>query len=325
MERLSCSDLPRHLHVTSSSTSLSSSDSDHRASAPSSSRSRPQISGSSKQQPASTSASKSSSNQPQFAPMVRGHQLELLRPASESTNQYINGSVPLPREAVCFRCGVAGHYINRCTADDSQALQKWETAWLKSMLLPLPSHDKTWAPDKVHARSAQVYLAHDAIVRSNESRVVDARYAPIEPIPQSDSQLGARRAGLCATVEDADDESDYPVVADLKQADRSTMEAVAQGVLWAMSMMSEAAPPSKKRKGMPLSELLNEDDAVPLVREATAKKTARALNEKWGRRCDWQGLSSRLGQGPLFPRSRLEHERSSWRLPPGPGGRHHPR
>ncbi|KAG6283874.1 hypothetical protein E4U09_000138 [Claviceps aff. purpurea] len=147
----------------------------------------------------------------------------------------------------------------------------------------LPSPDKSWVPDKVHARSAQVYLAHDAIVRSNESRVVDARYAPIEPIPQSDSQLDARRAGLCATVEDADDESDHPspVVSNLKQADRSTLDAVAQGVIWAMSMMSEAAPLSKKRKGMPLSELLNEDNslprAVPLVREATAKKTARAL------------------------------------------------
>ncbi|KAG6089099.1 hypothetical protein E4U15_004189 [Claviceps sp. LM218 group G6] len=64
----------------------------------------------------------------------------------------------------------------------------------------------------------------------------------------------ARAGRGSATVEDADDESDYPhpVVSDLKEADRSTVEAVAQGVLWAMTMMSQAAPPSKKRKGMPL-------------------------------------------------------------------------
>ncbi|KAG5950844.1 hypothetical protein E4U58_001397, partial [Claviceps cyperi] len=74
-----------------------------------------------------------------------------------------------------------------------------------------------------------------------EPRIVNACYAPIEPVPliQPDSQLNARRAGLCATVEDADDESDlpHPVRGDLKEADRSTVEAVAQGVLWAMSMI----------------------------------------------------------------------------------------
>ncbi|KAG6022061.1 hypothetical protein E4U40_004909 [Claviceps sp. LM458 group G5] len=33
-----------------------------------------------------------------------------LRSAAESRNQYVNGSVPLPRGGACFKCVVAGHY-----------------------------------------------------------------------------------------------------------------------------------------------------------------------------------------------------------------------
>ncbi|KAG5942820.1 hypothetical protein E4U60_007064 [Claviceps pazoutovae] len=94
---------------------------------------------------------------------------------------------------------VAGHYIITCTATEDKILQKWESAWLKSMILPPPSHDKSWVPDRVHARSAQAYFAHDALTRDDKSFTVGARYAPIEPVPHFDSQLGARRAGLCAT------------------------------------------------------------------------------------------------------------------------------
>ncbi|KAG6214128.1 hypothetical protein E4U50_000621 [Claviceps purpurea] len=49
------------------------------------------------------------------------------------------------------------------------------------------------------------------------------------------------------------------------------LSAVAQGALWVMALISEAVPPSKKRKGMPIGEVLNDEDeallpqAVPLV------------------------------------------------------------
>ncbi|KAG6147391.1 hypothetical protein E4U28_007158 [Claviceps purpurea] len=66
-----------------------------------------------------------------------------------------------------------------------------------------------------------------------------------------------------------------------------------------MTLLSGAVPP-KKRKGMPLSEMLDDQlpEAVPLVREKLVKQNARALSEIWGREglgpIDWKALASRI-------------------------------
>ncbi|KAG6145104.1 hypothetical protein E4U12_000039 [Claviceps purpurea] len=44
------------------------------------------------------------------------HARPSLRPARESTNQYINGTTPLPRGVVCYRCGISGHIAAECAA-----------------------------------------------------------------------------------------------------------------------------------------------------------------------------------------------------------------
>ncbi|KAG5949953.1 hypothetical protein E4U58_001856 [Claviceps cyperi] len=85
-----------------------------------------------------------------------------------------------------------------------------------------------------------------------------------------DSQLiqsggaDAKRVGLRATVEEVADK-ELPVgpsLESLKGADEATLESVAKGALWVMALMAEAGPPTKKRKGVPVSEELDEDEAV---------------------------------------------------------------
>ncbi|KAG6167798.1 hypothetical protein E4U23_008154 [Claviceps purpurea] len=254
------------------------------------------------------------------APVSRSNQLEL-KPATESTNQYINGSVPLPRGGACFRCGIAGHYPANCSAPSDNLLQKWEVAWLKSMMLQPQKHDRTWVPDRVHARSALIYLNSDELdyeVGSESSRgcaSVTARFATIEACPEfvwndpHPIRLATRQASLSATVEDADDEGEPPLpdtlMNSLLLADPPTRESIAQGALWVMTLLSQTAPPSKKRKGMPLSEMLDESvpETVPLVREKLVKQNARALSEIWGREglgpIDWKALASRIAV-PIF-------------------------
>ncbi|KAG6025401.1 hypothetical protein E4U19_003209 [Claviceps sp. Clav32 group G5] len=236
------------------------------------------------------------------APVARSNQLEL-KPASESRNQHINGSAPLPRGGA---------------SSGDALLQRWEVTWLKSMMLQTQKYDKTWVPDRVHARSALIYLNSDEVeyeaVPSESSHCcppVTARFATIEPSPEfvwnDDSPpvwLSTLRADLSATVEDADDEdeSEQPetIKGDLLLADPPTLESVAQGALWVMTLLSEAMPPPKKRKGMPISEMLDDQlpEAVPLVREKLVRKNAKTLSDIWGREglgpIDWKALANRI-------------------------------
>ncbi|KAG6144759.1 hypothetical protein E4U28_001885 [Claviceps purpurea] len=172
-------------------------------------------------------------------------------------------------------------------------LQEWEVAWLKSMMLQPQRYDKTWVLDRVHARSALIYLNSDELdyeVGSSESSrgsaSVTARFVTIEASPEfawnDDPQpvrLATRHAGLCATVEDADDEDESEpletIKGSLQLADAPTLESVARGALWVMTLLSGAVPPSKKKKGMPISEMLDDQlpEAVPLVREKLVRRT----------------------------------------------------
>ncbi|KAG6157646.1 hypothetical protein E4U37_007070 [Claviceps purpurea] len=166
-----------------------------------------------------------------------GRSRELKSP-NQSRNPYINGSIPLPRGGACFRCGGAGHYVANCTATGDAVLTRWESAWLKSMVLP-SRNDQNWTPDRANARSAQVYLDGDALADDPAPAAetqyvgppVGARYIAVaaEPEPSSgaverqrdgtqDFQFGesnaddsqvfqfggtdAKIAGLCATVEE---------------------------------------------------------------------------------------------------------------------------
>ncbi|KAG6103804.1 hypothetical protein E4U13_000379 [Claviceps humidiphila] len=88
------------------------------------------------------------------------HARPSLRPARESTNPYINGTIPLPRGVVCYRCGIDGHIAAECT-EQNNLLREWEVAWLKSMSVPPVRDDGTWVPGRVNARLAQVYLERD--------------------------------------------------------------------------------------------------------------------------------------------------------------------
>ncbi|KAG5951743.1 hypothetical protein E4U58_001085, partial [Claviceps cyperi] len=291
------------------------------------------------------------------APIGRSRELQ---PASQSLNPYINGSIPLPKGGACFRCGIGGHYSTSCTATGDAVLQKWETAWLKSMILPPPQADRTWVPNRVHARLAQVYLDNDQTAEApyagpsdwytgppaqvkyasidgsdvcpGEVKVVkeEAPFVDVVEVSHAAVELqeDAGCACRCATVEDVtgvedtttiesvvdvedevadkmivdEDPPPLPVLQSLKEADDSTLESVARGALWVMTLISEMGPPPKKRKGGPRSDSDEDDIPLPqpvlLVREEAIRKYARMLNEIWGRQglgpVDWKALASRI-------------------------------
>ncbi|KAG6227564.1 hypothetical protein E4U26_001605 [Claviceps purpurea] len=98
---------------------------------------------------------------------------------------------------------------------------------------------------------------------SRGSASVTARFVTIEASPEfawnDDPQpvrLATRHADLCATVEDADDEDESEPLETIK-----------------------AVPPSKKKKGMPISEMLDDQlpEAVPLVREKLVEERPRRV------------------------------------------------
>ncbi|KAG6162102.1 hypothetical protein E4U11_002918 [Claviceps purpurea] len=112
---------------------------------------------------------------------------------------------------------------------------------------------------------------------SRGSASVTARFVTIEASPEfawnDDPQpvrLATRHADLCATVEDADDEDESEPLETIK---------VARGALWLMTLLSGAVPPSKKKKGMPISEMLDDQlpEAVPLVREKLVEERPRRV------------------------------------------------
>ncbi|CCE33749.1 uncharacterized protein CPUR_07675 [Claviceps purpurea 20.1] len=158
-------------------------------------------------------------------------------------------------------------------------------------------YDKTWVLDRVHARSALIYLNSDELdygVGSSESSrgsaSVTARFVTIEASPEfawnDDPQpvrLATRHSDLCATVEDADDEDESEpletIKGSLQLADAPTLESVARVALWVMILLSGAVPPSKKKKGMPISEMLDDQlpEAVPLVREKLVEERPRRV------------------------------------------------
>ncbi|KAG6314833.1 hypothetical protein E4U22_008420 [Claviceps purpurea] len=93
-------------------------------------------------------------------------------------------------------------------------------------------------------------------------------------------------------VEEVTDEEDdefplQPVLTSLRRAEQSTLESVAQGALWVMTLLSEAEPHPKKRKGIPIDEPLSEKEEqrgpAPLI---------------WGRQglgpIDWKELAGRI-------------------------------
>ncbi|KAG6088019.1 hypothetical protein E4U15_006935 [Claviceps sp. LM218 group G6] len=248
------------------------------------------------------------------------------------------------------------------------------------MILPPPQSDRTWVPDRVNARVAQVYFDNDQSAEAPYAgpsnwytgppvkvryttidvsdlcpvedegvqgdapnlEVVQLSHAPFETV-QGDApaiavvavshatvelQEDAGRACRCATVEDVTGVEDtttiegvvdvedvaadkmivdkdpppLPVLQSLKEADDDTLESVACGALWVMTLISEMGPLPKKRKGSPRSDS-DEDDIplsqpVPLVREEAIHKNARMLNEIWGRQglgpVDWKALASRI-------------------------------
>ncbi|KAG6042677.1 hypothetical protein E4U17_001281 [Claviceps sp. LM77 group G4] len=261
------------------------------------------------------------------------HARPSLRPARESTNPYINGTIPLPRGVVCYRCGIDGHIAAECT-EQNNLLRKWEVAWLRSMSVPPVRDDGTWVPGRVNARLAHIYLERDATNDDEPEDATDtgvvARYVAVEPRSEPlDSEcqqlvrygelirarptkacteeVDARRASMQPRVEEVTDEEDgaaplQPLLTSLRRAEQSTLETVAQGALWVMTLLSEAEPHPKKRKGMPIDELSSEETEqigpAPLVREETIRKNARVLSQIWGRRglgpIDWQELAGRI-------------------------------
>ncbi|KAG6186368.1 hypothetical protein E4U36_000717 [Claviceps purpurea] len=125
---------------------------------------------------------------------------------------------------------------------------------------------------------------------SRGSASVTARFVTIEASPEfawNDDplpvRLATRHADLCATVEDADDEDESEPLETIKDslqlADAPTLESVARGALWVMTLLSGAVPPSKKKKGMPISEMLDDQlpEAVPLVREKLVEERPRRV------------------------------------------------
>ncbi|KAG6188256.1 hypothetical protein E4U27_007414 [Claviceps purpurea] len=175
-------------------------------------------------------------------------------------------------------------------------LQEWEVAWLKSMMLQPQRYDKTWVSDRVHARSALIYLNSDEFdyevgfsESSRGSASVTARFVTIEASPEfawnDDPQpvrLATRRADLCATVETPMTKTSLNHLRPSKVAfsfqtppPLIRLESVARGALWLMTLLSGAVPPSKKKKGMPISGMLDDQlpEAVPLVREKLVRRT----------------------------------------------------
>ncbi|KAG5951336.1 hypothetical protein E4U57_006956, partial [Claviceps arundinis] len=243
-----------------------------------------------------------------------------LRPATESTNQYVNGTTPLPRGGVCFTCGIAGHWSTHCSAPENARLQRWESAYLKSMIVPPTRDDGSWVPGQLNARLAQIYLDNDMLEDSVATTVpVDsaatACYAPIEAGPScpvlhvqpliqygTTSESGAKRMDQQPRVEEVTDEEStlMPLVTNLSQASQATRESAAQGALWVMTLLSGAEPHQKKRKGMPIGELLSDDERgpAPLMREKIVNKNAKVLSQIWGRAglgpIDWKTLAERI-------------------------------
>ncbi|KAG6087699.1 hypothetical protein E4U30_000503, partial [Claviceps sp. LM220 group G6] len=211
------------------------------------------------------------------------HARPSLRPARESTNPYINGTIPLPRGVICYRCGIDGHISAECT-EQNNLLREWEVAWLKSMSVPPVRDDGTWVPGRVNARLAQVYLERDVTTYDEPGDATDtgvvARYVSVEPrsepLDSECQQLArygelirarpmkactekvvARKASKQPRVEEVTDEEVplQPLLTSLRRAEQSTLETVAQGALWVMTLLSEAEPHSEKHKGMPIDEL----------------------------------------------------------------------
>ncbi|KAG5957249.1 hypothetical protein E4U58_006206 [Claviceps cyperi] len=111
-----------------------------------------------------------------------------LRPTTESTNQYINGTTPLPQGGVCFTCGIAGHWSTHCPTPENARLQRWESAYLKSMILPPTRDDGSWVPGRLNAQLAQIYLENDMLEVPVAATVpadsaATACYAPVEAGP----------------------------------------------------------------------------------------------------------------------------------------------
>ncbi|KAG6290614.1 hypothetical protein E4U46_001677 [Claviceps purpurea] len=69
------------------------------------------------------------------------------------------------------------------------------------------------------------------------------------------------------------------VASSLQTRHAPTLEPVARVALWVMILLSGAVPPSKKKKGMPISEMLDDQlpEAVPLVREKLVEERPRRV------------------------------------------------
>ncbi|KAG6131984.1 hypothetical protein E4U38_003591 [Claviceps purpurea] len=97
------------------------------------------------------------------------------------------------------------------------------------------------------------------------------------------------------------------------------LESVARGALWLMTLLSGAVPPSKKKKGMPISEMLDDQlpEAVPLVREKLVEERPRRVrgsnfvvkliaveihqsSQLIEREPDWESMSCHSSKEPLI-------------------------
>ncbi|KAG6061739.1 hypothetical protein E4U32_002815 [Claviceps aff. humidiphila group G2b] len=172
------------------------------------------------------------------------------------------------------------------------------------MSVPPVRDDGTWVPGRVNARLAQVYLERDVTTYDEPGDATDtglvARYVAVEPRSEPlDSEcqqlarygelirarpmkactekVDARKASKQPRVEEVTDE-EVPLqpLTSLRRAEQSTLETVAQGALWVMTLLSEAEPHPKKHKGMPIDELSSEEteqkEPAPLVREETIRE-----------------------------------------------------
>ncbi|KAG6237108.1 hypothetical protein E4U23_008689 [Claviceps purpurea] len=173
------------------------------------------------------------------------------------------------------------------------------------MSIPPTRDDRTWVPGRVNAWLAQIYLGRDIRDDYEPEDAVDtgvvARYLAVEPqsepldsecqqlvrygelirarpMKTCTEEVDARRASMQPRVEEVTDEEEdefplQPVLTSLRRAEQSTLESVAQGALWVMTLLSEAEPHPKKRKGIPIDEPLSEKEEqrgpAPLVREET--------------------------------------------------------